>query len=72
MSTTDPDTLREEIAATREELGDTVEALAAKTDVQAHARRRLQGVKASMRANPVPYALAGGVVLIVVLRRRSR
>ncbi len=35
----DPEQIREEIEATRRELGDTVEALAAKTDVKAHAPR---------------------------------
>ena len=34
----DPEQIREEIEATRRELGDTVEALAAKTDVKAHVR----------------------------------
>jgi len=40
MSTppTDPEALRAEIAQTRADLGDTVEALAAKTDVKARAR----------------------------------
>jgi ElaB/YqjD/DUF883 family membrane-anchored ribosome-binding protein len=47
-STGDPAQIREEIAATREELGETVEALAAKTDVKAQAKRKLEGTKASI------------------------
>ena len=35
----DPEQIREEIEATRRELGDTVEALAAKADVKAHVQR---------------------------------
>jgi ElaB/YqjD/DUF883 family membrane-anchored ribosome-binding protein len=42
-----PEELREEIAQTREQLGDTVEALAAKTDVKAQAKDRLAAVKGS-------------------------
>ncbi len=44
----DPDQIREEIAATREELGDTVEALAAKTDVKAQARQKMDETKESV------------------------
>jgi ElaB/YqjD/DUF883 family membrane-anchored ribosome-binding protein len=50
MSGTDPSPqeLREEIEQTREELGDTVEALAAKTDVKAQAKRKVRNTKASV------------------------
>lgn len=44
----DPEQLREEIEATREELGDTVEALSAKTDVKAQAKRKVEETKASV------------------------
>ena len=44
----DPEQLREEIAHTREELGDTVEALAAKTDVKGQAKQKLEDTKASI------------------------
>lgn len=37
----DPDQIRDQIEATREELGDTVEALAAKADVKAQAKQKL-------------------------------
>ena len=40
-----PEELRDEIEQTRQELGDTVEALAAKTDVKAQARDRVTTVK---------------------------
>jgi chromosome segregation ATPase len=42
-----PEELREEIDQTREQLGDTVEALAAKTDVKSQARERIAAVKES-------------------------
>jgi ElaB/YqjD/DUF883 family membrane-anchored ribosome-binding protein len=44
----DPEQIREQIAATREELGDTVEALAEKTDVSAQAKRKLQETKTTV------------------------
>jgi uncharacterized protein YPO0396 len=46
--TRDPETLKAQIEATREELGDTVEALAAKTDVKAQAKRKLDHTRASV------------------------
>ena len=46
--TKDPDRLREEIEATRGELGDTVEALAAKTDVKQRAKGKVEQTKASV------------------------
>jgi hypothetical protein len=42
-----PEQLRAEIQETREELGDTVEALAAKTDVKRRARERADELKRS-------------------------
>ena len=55
MSTdpTDPEQIRAEIEATRRELGDTVEALAAKADVMAHARERIERTKASLPSPPI-------------------
>lgn len=41
----DPEELRAEIEETRRELGDTVAALSAKTDVKAQARARVEEVK---------------------------
>jgi ElaB/YqjD/DUF883 family membrane-anchored ribosome-binding protein len=47
-STGDPISIRQEIEATREELGETVEALAAKTDVTGQARRKLDETRAAV------------------------
>jgi ElaB/YqjD/DUF883 family membrane-anchored ribosome-binding protein len=44
----DPEQIREEIEATRQELGDTIEALAEKTDVKAQAHHKLEETKASI------------------------
>ncbi|WP_101258778.1 DUF3618 domain-containing protein [Streptomyces barkulensis] len=75
----DPDTpaeLRERIDRTRQELGDTIEELAAKADVRALAQRKAAGAVRVGRRNAVPLAVAGGAVLAlavaaVVLRRRQ-
>ena len=44
----DSEQLQREIEETREQLGDTVEALAQKADVKAHARQKLEDIKASL------------------------
>ncbi len=44
----DPDQIREEIEATREALGDTVEALAAKADVKAQAKQKIDETRESV------------------------
>jgi|HubBroStandDraft_6_1064221.scaffolds.fasta_scaffold762612_2 hypothetical protein len=59
----DPEQIREEIEATRRELGDTVEALAAKADVKAHVHDRVQRTKASL-PNPVVLGVAAALVLV--------
>jgi hypothetical protein len=75
--------IREEIEDTREELGDTVAALAAKSDVKAHARkqfedasetakRKLTEAPEAIRRNPGPAAAAGAAVALVMLARRIR
>ncbi len=58
----DPEQIREEIEATRRELGDTVEALAAKTDVKAHVRERIERTKASLPNPVVVVAVAAATV----------
>jgi uncharacterized protein YdbL (DUF1318 family) len=50
QETRTPEQIRADIARTREEVGDTVEALAAKTDVKAQARERVEEVKGNLRA----------------------
>jgi Protein of unknown function (DUF3618) len=45
-----PAQIRAEIDETREELGDTVEALAEKTDVKAQAKAKVEDVKAKAKA----------------------
>jgi ElaB/YqjD/DUF883 family membrane-anchored ribosome-binding protein len=45
-----PEQIRAEIDATREELGDTVEALAAKTDVKAQAKAKVEETKEKVKA----------------------
>ena len=75
--------LRAEIEETREDLGDTAAALAAKTDVKARARDRAEELKARARAkaeevkqNPAPAIAAGAVVVTLAVfwlaRRRAR
>jgi hypothetical protein len=46
--TRDPQEIREEIEATRREMGETVEALAAKTDVKAQAKEKVAHAKESV------------------------
>ena len=76
--------LREEIAATREDLGATVQALADKADVKARVRHQLgerkqqatglaRRTRAQVQRRPVLLASGGGAMLAVViaaLRRR--
>ncbi|HTT29290.1 MAG TPA: DUF3618 domain-containing protein [Solirubrobacteraceae bacterium] len=68
----DPAQIQEEIEATRRELGDTVEALAAKADVKKHARERIERTKESM-PHPVVIGVAAAVALgLVLVVRRAR
>ena len=50
QETRSPDEIRADIEQTREEVGDTVEALAAKTDVKAQAQARVDEVKGNVKA----------------------
>jgi len=45
-----PEEIRADIVETREEVGDTVEALAEKSDVKAQARERVEEIKGNVRA----------------------
>ena len=49
--TQDPEQIKRQIDATREELGDTVEALAAKTDVKAQAKRKVEETRPARLCN---------------------
>lgn len=83
--TDDPEVLREEIAQTREELGDTVAALSGKSDVKAQASAKAEELKskaheltgttrAKAQQNPTPFVLGavGALAALVVLRKLRR
>jgi hypothetical protein len=67
-----PEQIRAEIDATREELGDTVEALAAKTDVEVQAKAKAEQAQTVVKRNPKPAAIAGAVLALFVLWRLLR
>jgi len=50
QETRSPEEIRADIDKTREEVGDTVESLTAKTDVKAQARDRIDEIKGNVRA----------------------
>ncbi|WP_326600192.1 DUF3618 domain-containing protein [Streptomyces sp. NBC_01803] len=71
--------LRERVADTREELGETVARLAARTDVKARVRQSADRATRAVRGNPVPVvagtaaATAAVVVSVTAVRAwRSR
>ncbi|GCD34767.1 alanine-rich protein [Streptomyces chrestomyceticus JCM 4735] len=70
--TAGPDELRARIELTRQELGDTVAALADKADVKSRARE--QAARLSRSTGVRAAAAAGGALLAgaLVLRRRNR
>jgi uncharacterized protein DUF3618 len=55
----DPEEIRDDIEQTREELGDTVAAVAERTDVKRQARAKAEELKGQARENPMPLAFAG-------------
>jgi exopolyphosphatase/pppGpp-phosphohydrolase len=65
-----PEEIRASIEQTRQELGDTVEELAAKTDVKAHAKAKVEQVKQSRAPMIVGGVLVTLIVVGVVLKRR--
>ena len=81
-----PEEIRADIEETREDLGDTVEALAAKTDVKGQAKAKVESVKEKISgatpssvtdtagSNPVPTAaigaFVGGILVGIILARR--
>jgi hypothetical protein len=68
----DPEQIREEIEATRHALGDTVEALAAKTDLKAQMRQKLNHTRLAVTKNPVPFAILGTLAAGLIVRRVVR
>jgi F0F1-type ATP synthase assembly protein I len=58
----DPEEIRDDIEETREELGDTVAAMAEKTDVKQQAQRLA-------KENPMPLAFAGVFLAGVIFGR---
>ena len=66
-SADDQQELEKEIEQTREQLGQTVEALAAKVDVRARAREKLGQVGQQIRKRPVPVAVSAGALGALVL-----
>ncbi|BCB74180.1 hypothetical protein GCM10022251_10220 [Phytohabitans flavus] len=76
----DTEALRAEIRQTRAELGETVQALAAKADVKARVRRSAAHTAERARENRVQLAAAAtavtgvlaAIVVLMVLRKRSR
>jgi hypothetical protein len=71
---TEPEEIRREIQRTRVELGETVEALAAKTDVKGQAKQKVAEAKRNAsvkkaREHPLPVAVAGGFVVGFVTAR---
>ena len=82
-----PEQIRAEIDKTRAELGDTVEALAEKTDVKARAKAKAEEVRAQVEAaapespqearalvqrNPKPFVIGVAILLLFLLWRRRR
>jgi hypothetical protein len=76
-STRNPELIAAEIEQTRRQLGETVAALAEKTDVKAHARQRLEQTRERARAKAPVIAIAAGgaavaaVAVALVIRRRD-
>lgn len=69
----DPGVLRDQIEDTRQELGETVEALAAKVDVKAQAREKLESGKEQLRKQgPAKPAAAAVAALVFLMFRRRR
>jgi hypothetical protein len=82
-----PAEIREEIEETRRELGETVAAVAEKTDVKQQAQAKVEDVKAEAsakaeaglqraqslaRESPRPLAIAGAAVAVLLLWRLAR
>ena len=77
----DPARIRADIEQTREDLGDTVEALATELDPRTQAARKAgvarerartqwERVRQAVRDDPRPAIAAGALLLLLMLRRR--
>jgi hypothetical protein len=71
-----PEQIRADIERARGELGETVAALADKTDVKKHAKEKTDELKgqatSKAQENAVPLAVAGVVIVLFLLWRRLR
>jgi Protein of unknown function (DUF3618) len=65
-----PEEIRRHIEETRAELGDTVEALAHKTDVKAQAHERIESIKHKAKAK-TPDSAAGGARQLTATAQRN-
>jgi hypothetical protein len=84
QGTRDPAEIRKDIEQARGEVGDTVAAIAAKSDIKGQAKdkaaefkgeasAKASQVKGLARENPVPAAILGALLALLILRRlRSR
>jgi hypothetical protein len=65
-----PEEIRAEIERTRQELGDTVDALSHKANVKEQARLKKDEVQERVSSNPVPVVaiIGGGIALLLLLR----
>jgi ElaB/YqjD/DUF883 family membrane-anchored ribosome-binding protein len=64
-----PEEIRADIDETRQEVGETVAALAEKTDVKSRAQEQARQVSERVRANPRPIAIGGAAVAGLLLWR---
>jgi hypothetical protein len=68
-----PEDIRREIERTRQELGDTVDALSHKANVKEQARLKKDEVQEKVSSNPRPLLAAiGGLIALLVLLRLIR
>jgi hypothetical protein len=58
-----PERIKAEIERTRQQLGDTVERLVAKTDVKRRARAEVAVLASAARKRRVPLSIGAGIVL---------
>ena len=66
-----PEEIREDIEQTREELGETVAAVAEKSDVKQQAKAKAEEAQRLAKENPMPLAFAGVFLAGVVFGRLS-